>query len=224
MTTPSPQQPPRGPLDRLLALGTLPVAALALTGTLAAYITLVAFGNLTDFGTNREFVRHVLAMDTTFGDKDVMWRAVGSRLLQDLAYVAVIAWEVLAAVVLVTATVLWFRALRSRTEERTPYARYAKYARYERARRATTLGAVMLMLLFGLGFVAVGGEWFSMWQSSKWNGLDAAARNFTLAGFVLLLVHLPSAQWTEREREREQEPEPEQDTVTDVNSRDSARD
>lgn len=181
MTTPPPQRPRRGFLDRVLALGTLPVAALALTGTLAVYTALVAFGNLTDFGTNRQFVQHVLAMDTTFEDEDVMWRAIGSRTLHDVAYVGIIGWEVLAAVVLGTATVLWFRALRRRT--------------YERARRATTLGAVMLMLLFGLGFVAVGGEWFSMWQSEDWNGLDAAARNFVLAGFVLLLVHVPSAQW-----------------------------
>lgn len=182
MTMSAPQRPPRGLLDRVLTLGTLPVAALAMTGTLAVYISLVAFGNLTDFDTNQQFVRHVLAMDTTFGDEDVIWRAIGSRTLSDVAYVGVIVWEVLAAAVLVTATVLWFRALRRRS--------------YERARRATTLGAVMLMLLFGLGFVAVGGEWFSMWQSDKWNGLEAAARNFVSAGFVLLLVHLPSAQWT----------------------------
>lgn len=50
--------------------------ATLLTATVALYIALVAFGNITDFGTNQQFVRHVLAMDTTFKDDDLMWRAV----------------------------------------------------------------------------------------------------------------------------------------------------
>ena len=36
----------------------------------ALYILLVAFNNITDFGTNQAFVQHVFAMDTTnFGGK-----------------------------------------------------------------------------------------------------------------------------------------------------------
>ncbi|MCA6095721.1 DUF2165 domain-containing protein [Streptomyces sp. SCA3-4] len=162
---------------------TLPVAATVLTATVAVYITLVAFGNITDFGTNQEFVRHVLAMDTTFEDEDLMWRAVTDPALQDAAYVLIIVWETLAAALLIAATVLWVRGLR----------RYGPG--YGAARRATTLGLLMLMLLFGLGFMAIGGEWFAMWQSAKWNGLQAALRTFTLAGFVLILIHLPSPQW-----------------------------
>ncbi len=37
-----------------------------------------------------------------------------------------------------------------------------------------------------------------MWQSAKWNGLQAAVRTVTLAGFVLILIHLPSPQWLRR--------------------------
>ncbi|GAA0456328.1 DUF2165 domain-containing protein [Streptomyces stramineus] len=174
------------PAEGLLRLGVLPVAATALTATLALYTTLVAFGNITDFDTNREFVRHVLAMDTTFQDEDLMWRAVTSRTLQDAAYVAVIVWETLAALALLAGTALWIRGL---------VARGVRRAGYGSARRATTLGLVMLMLLFGMGFIAIGGEWFAMWQSSEWNGLSAAARNFMMAGFVLVLIHVPSPQW-----------------------------
>ncbi|MEV0598312.1 DUF2165 domain-containing protein [Streptomyces sp. NPDC050315] len=142
-----------------------------LTGTVALYMALVAFGNITDFDTNRAFVQHVLAMDTTFKDPDLMWRAITSRPLQDAAYIAIIAWETAAAAVLVVATVLW--ALRR-----------------ERARRLATLGLLMVLLLFGAGFLAIGGEWFAMWQSEDWNGLDAATRNVVLAGIALLVVQL----------------------------------
>ncbi|MEU7040928.1 DUF2165 domain-containing protein [Streptomyces varsoviensis] len=168
-------------IKRLGRLGTLPVAATVLTGTLALYIALVAFGNITDFGTNRDFVRHVLAMDTTFQDEDLMWRAIDSRTVQDIAYVAIIGWETLAALVLVAGTALWVRGLWR--------------GGFDRARRLSTLGLLMLMLLFGAGFLAIGGEWFAMWQSSKWNGLEPAGRNFVLAGFVLVVLHLPPQWW-----------------------------
>ncbi|WP_405972532.1 DUF2165 domain-containing protein [Streptomyces sp. NBC_00988] len=150
------------------------LAATLLTATVALYIALVAFGNITDFGTNQQFVRHVLAMDTTFKDDDLMWRAVSSRGLQDAVYVVIIVWETVAALVLGYGTWLWVR----RDDER--------------ARRFSTYGLLMLMVLFGAGFIAVGGEWFSMWQSKDWNGLEAATRVFLLSGVVLLVVQLPT--------------------------------
>lgn len=55
-----------------------------------------------------------------------------------------------------------------------------------------TYGLLMLMVLFGTGFIAVGGEWFSMWQSKDWNGLEAATRVFLLSGVVLLVAQLPA--------------------------------
>ncbi|MEV7190849.1 DUF2165 domain-containing protein [Streptomyces sp. NPDC093510] len=168
------------PAERMLAAGTLPVAAMLLTGTVALYIALVAFGNITDFGTNQQFVRHVLSMDTTFKDNGLKWRAVESTGLQDAAYVGIIAWETLAALVLGTSTVLWARALR-------------RPQGLPRARRAGSIGLLMILLLFGVGFIGIGGEWFAMWQSEAWNGLDAATRVVTLAGIVLIVTHLPSA-------------------------------
>ncbi|MFD3732639.1 DUF2165 domain-containing protein [Streptomyces sp. NPDC058632] len=153
--------------------GVLPLTATLLTASVALYMALVSFGNITDFGTNQEFVRHVLAMDTTFGDDDLMWRAITNEGLQDAAYVAIIVWETVAALVLAHGTWLWTR--RDHT----------------RARRVSTYGLLMVMLLFGGGFLAIGGEWFAMWQSEDWNGLDAATRAFVFSGVVLLVDQLP---------------------------------
>ncbi|MET9932438.1 MULTISPECIES: DUF2165 domain-containing protein [unclassified Streptomyces] len=175
--TRSPGASPAARRNRLLRLGTPSVAAAALTATVALHMALVAFGNITDFGTNQQFVRHVLSMDTTFEDPDLMWRAVESPTLQNAAYVAIIIWETLSAAVLLSATWLWITGLRRDA--------------YDRARAASTVGLVMVLLLFGAGFLAIGGEWFAMWQSSDWNGLDAAARNVALAAFTLLVVCLP---------------------------------
>lgn len=157
----------------------LPLAAAVLTGTVALYVSLVAFGNITDFDTNQQFVRHVLAMDTTFKDPDLMWRALTSHGLQDTAYLAIIAWETAAAAVLLAGTALWAVGLRR--------------GGFARARHVSTLGLLMVVLLFGVGFLAIGGEWFSMWQSKNWNGLEAATRNLTVAGIALVVIHLPGA-------------------------------
>ncbi|WP_030869167.1 DUF2165 domain-containing protein [Streptomyces sp. NRRL S-37] len=153
--------------------GALQLTATLLTASVALYMALVAFGNITDFGTNQDFVRHVLAMDTTFKDEDLMWRAITNEGVQDAAYVAIIVWETAAALVLVYGTWLWTRP------------------DHARARRVSTYGLLMVMLLFGAGFMAIGGEWFAMWQSEDWNGLDAALRVFVLSGVVLLVNHLP---------------------------------
>jgi predicted small integral membrane protein len=180
--------------DGLRSPRTLAAVSAVLTGTMALYIALVAFGNITDFGTNQQFVRHVLAMDTTFKDEDLMWRAIESTALQDAAYVAIIVWETLAALVLLAATALWGMSLRGDGS--------GSGSGIRRARRAGTVGLLMLMLLFGAGFIAIGGEWFSMWQSKSWNGLDAATRVFLLSGIVLVLTHLPSAERAGRDGPR----------------------
>ena len=175
MNTPSSTPRPRA-LHRLLDLGTLPVVCTVLTGLVALYILLVAFGNITDPDTNEAFVRHVLSMDTTFQDKDVMWRAITSKWIQDVGYVGIIVWESLTAVILVWATAAWVRALRT--------------GRFDRPRRLSTVGFLMFELLFLGGFITIGGEWFSMWQSKTWNGLDPAFRNSMVAAFALVLIHL----------------------------------
>ncbi|WP_020672865.1 DUF2165 domain-containing protein [Amycolatopsis nigrescens] len=167
----------------LYRLGGLSVVVAALTVITAVQMTLIVVGNITDFGTNQEFVQHVLAMDTTFRSPDTMWRAIESPGLANTAYLAIIVWEALCALVLLAACVAWVRAFTGR-------------APGERARRLASLGWLMQLVLFAGGFLVIGGEWFQMWQSEKWNGLESALRNVLVAGVALVLVHLP-----ERRRE-----------------------
>ncbi len=155
----------------------LPAAVTVLTGTTALQMTLVAVGNITDFGTNQDFVRHVLAMDTTFQSPNMMWRAITSPGLADAAYLAIIAWEVLTALVLICG---FIGCIRNHISGHAPSTAY----------KLSGLGWVMQLMLFGIGFLAIGGEWFQMWQSSKWNGLQAALPHIIIASFGLVLAHL----------------------------------
>ncbi|GAA0217129.1 DUF2165 domain-containing protein [Saccharothrix mutabilis subsp. mutabilis] len=132
---------------------------------------LVVLGNVTDYGTNRAFVEHVFAMDTTFQSPNTMYRAITNQTVVTIAYVLIIIWEAVTAVVLLAGFVAW---LRGRTVV---------------ARRLSSLGWVMQVLLFGGGFIVIGGEWFLMWQSKDWNGLTAAFQNFVVAAVGLILLH-----------------------------------
>ena len=177
-------------------LGALPFACAVVTAINGLYILLAAFGNISDFGTNLEFVRHVLAMDTTnFGaepgtslDPDVMWRAITASGVQTAAYIGIILCESAAALVLFYATVLWITSWRSRT--------------FEAPRRMASIGLLMLVILFMGGFIAIGGEWFQMWRSESWNGLQPAFQNSALALMGLILIHMPSSWWAEADEPR----------------------
>ena len=153
------------------------LAIVVLLGIEALYFSLVAFGNITDYYTNFAFVKGVMSMDTTFRDKDLMWRAVDNVALYHIAYIGIILWESATAVVCWVTTVLGARSLRSS-------------ASFERAQRLSVVGLLMSIVLWAGAFLTIGGEWFAMWQSEKWNGTEAALRNFTVSGIALVIVLL----------------------------------
>lgn len=131
---------------------------------IALWVSLVAFGNLTDYGSNWQFVRHVLAMDTIFPGAGIRYRAIHSPLLQHAAYALIIAVEALAG------ALCWIGAWRMWR------ARRADAAAFHRAKRIAVAGLSAGLLLWLGGFMAIGGEWFGMWMSTQWNGLESAFR------------------------------------------------
>ncbi len=157
---------------RLLArVGSLRAVVAVTVGFIALNMLLVVLGNITDYSTNEEFVKHVLAMDTTFGE-GLKWRAITSPAIVTVVYLVIILWEAIAAVLLTAGTVAYLRD------------------REDSARKFASAGLLMVVALFLGGFITIGGEWFAMWQSKDWNGITAALRMVTIAGFALVLVHL----------------------------------
>jgi predicted small integral membrane protein len=139
-------------------------AKLLLVGGLALLVSLVAFGNLTDYGSNFAFVHHVLAMDTIFPDATIRYRAITAPWLQHAAYALIIAIQ------LATAALLWAGAWRMWLRRRAPAALFV------RAKGLATAGLSLGVLLWLAGFMAIGGEWFGMWMSSQWNGIETSFR------------------------------------------------
>lgn len=153
---------------------------IALVAAMAFFFTLVAFGNLTDYNSNWQFVQHVLSMDTTFPDSDLHWRAVTDPTVQTIGYWLIIATEIAIAVI------LWLGSVRLLAAVRTDA--------FGRARNAAVVGLTLGLLLYAVGFVAVGGEWFAMWQSQTWNGQQKAFDFIAMIGAVLIVLLLPEGE------------------------------
>jgi predicted small integral membrane protein len=154
-------------------------AKLSLLAGIALLNTLIVFNNLTDFDSNYQFVRHVLMMDTTLHDRNAVGRALYSPAVHLAFYFCIIAWEMAAAILLWWGVARLLRALRSPAAE------------FNAAKRVPVIALTLSLLLWLVAFLAVGGEWFLMWQSPAWNGQEAAFRNFAVAGLVLLMLLQP---------------------------------
>jgi hypothetical protein len=59
---------------------------------------------------------------------------------------------------------------------------------------AGIVALTLSLLMWLIAFLAVGGEWFLMWQSKNWSGQEAAFRMFTVIGIVLVLLIQPDTE------------------------------
>jgi len=150
---------------------------IAMCLSLAAFALLCAADNVWDYGTNFDFVRHVLSMDTTFHDPLIMGRAVTVPPLWHAGYWLIIAGEALTGLLFaVGAWAMWI-------------ARYGSAGAFQRAKHWAIAGALAGFMVWFFGFMVVGGEWFAMWQSRIWNGQEGAFRFYLTLLAVLIFVN-----------------------------------
>lgn len=150
-----------------------------LCATLAAFALLVAADNLLDYGTNLAFVQHVLGMDTIFPGSALAWRAIRDPAWWQAGYALIILGEAAAGLLFLVGSVQLLRHLR------------APAHRFEAAKAWCVAGAAAGLAVWLLGFLVIGGEWFQMWQSPRWNGQDAAFRFAMVILAVLIFVNQP---------------------------------
>ncbi|MCR8843572.1 DUF2165 domain-containing protein [Paenibacillus sp. SC116] len=144
----------------------------------AVFVSLIALGNITDYNTNFQFVKHVLSMDTTFEGNTLMYRAITSPLFHHIGYILIIIAEVAVAVT------AWIGGIK--------LLRHAKAggANYHQSKSWAYISLGLAVSIWFFGFTTVGGEWFAMWMSSEWNGLAPADRIVSYIFGVLIFLSL----------------------------------
>jgi predicted small integral membrane protein len=146
---------------------------------LASFCLLVAFDNITDYGTNYLFVQHVMSMDTTFPGNKLMYRAITDPAIWQLAYGLIIAGEGVTGVLYLAGAIRLFQL------------RHAPGAAFNEGKALVIAASTLAFLVWFFGFMVVAGEWFAMWQSQTWNGQEAAFRFYMAVLGVLIFVALP---------------------------------
>jgi predicted small integral membrane protein len=152
-----------------------------LVWAIAFFSSLVVSNNLTDYDSNFSFVVHVLKMDTTFPGNRAMWRAIHSPSLHHATYWLIIFVEAVIAVV------CWMGGFRL-------FSSINDSSLFNKAKGLAIVGLTLGIILWFTGFITVGGEWFLMWQSEKWNGQEAAFRLVVIIGIVLLYLIQPDGE------------------------------
>jgi predicted small integral membrane protein len=158
------------------------IAKIVMVAAIAFFATLVAFGNVTDYWTNFAFVQHVMSMDTIFPNSAITYRAITSPALHHLAYVAIIATEI--AIAALCGIGAWNLLQRI----------WGSAAAFNGGKSIAVFGLLLGFLLWQVGFMTVGGEWFGMWESKTWNGIESAFHFVAVIAIVLVFVALPDGE------------------------------
>jgi predicted small integral membrane protein len=156
----------------------LRLAKIGCVATIALYMALVAFGNVTDYWTNFRFVSHVLSMDQLPPGSAIRWRALNSPIFHHAGYILIILTEIAIAALCAAGSFAMFVQLQTNAQS------------FHDAKWLAVAGLALTFVLFEGGFIAIGGEWFGMWQTPTWNGVESSFRVAVTALAVLIFVSL----------------------------------
>lgn len=146
--------------------------------SVALFCSLVVINNTTDYDSNFVFVEHVLSMDDTFAGNNGMWRSITTTWMHHVGYIAIIMTE--AAIALMCWAGGW-----------KLWCNRSDAVDFNRSKHLAMVGLTLGFSLWFVGFMVAGGEWFLMWQSSKWNGTESAAHFVIIIGIIMIFVNTP---------------------------------
>lgn len=152
-------------------------------GSLGLMSMLIFLGNTTDYNSNYQFVEHVMKMDTVFPNSRLLYRSIQQPWVYHTAYIFLIALELIIALLCIHGSRQMF------IKRREPAAVFFE------AKHRAVMGLGLGILLWFTGFEVIGGEWFAMWQSNTWNGLDSANRIILFKMLTLILLYLKEPEY-----------------------------
>ncbi|MFZ3280195.1 DUF2165 family protein [Pseudomonas sp.] len=133
---------------------------------LMAYISffglLVMIHNFTDYESNYTYVAHILSMDTTTANQNILYRAIESPLLHHRIYWFIITMEVIYTVLCMMGTYQLYRQVHASADE------------FHEAKKLSIMGIMVAIFIYYVCLQTVGVEWFDMDTSQTWNAKDWA--------------------------------------------------
>ncbi len=156
---------------------TIRLLKICLAASVAIYISMVALSNIFEYSINFNYLSQIMRMEHVF-EKVNIERAVFSPILHHAAFITIIIWEVISAVI------LWIGVIQSLKSIHDPIL-------FSKSKEMITIGLLLLLILFSLVFVAIGGQYFASWQSQTFNSVRAVTPYLSFVGLVTILWVLP---------------------------------
>ncbi len=149
-------------------------------GYIGLFAAMVALNNITDYASNFRLTQNVMGMETTFPHSRLRWRAVRAVGAHHVVYALIIALEAATGILCLWGAFELYAA------------RGAAVADFQAAKSIAFAGlATGFSVWFGL-FMIGAGQWFASWQSTQWNGQDAAFRFYMPIAVVFLILLQPA--------------------------------
>lgn len=138
------------------------------------YLGTVVLNNISDYDTNFKFVSMVAKMTDVFSAPKNDWRHVESEIVHHIFYIGIIIFEFLSSALLLFGAYKMYTSINGDMEV------------FSTTKRYSTLGYALGVFLWFFVFITIGGEWYLMWQSEKWNAQGNAF--FLTICFMLFLI------------------------------------
>jgi predicted small integral membrane protein len=155
------------------------LSKIALVASIGLLALIIVINNGTDYNANFRYIYHVLTMDTVFPDNQLTWRAIQDPILQRLAYGMIIVAEGAISLLCFLGTIRLLVNLKQPA------------ILFNQSKDIAIYGLTLAFLFWFVGFMVIGGEWFTMWQSADWNGQQPAFRLIGCVGIALLYLNQP---------------------------------
>src|ERR1700730_16678096 len=152
------------------------LAKISCVAAIAFYVALVALGNISDYWTIFAIVTEVPDMAAVPAASHIRWRAVTSPVLHHAGYILIIATEIATAALCALGAIAMARQVLAQAQP------------FHTAKSKAVAGLTLGFLLYEGGFVAVGGEWFGMWQARDLDAVQSAFRVLMTMLGVLIFV------------------------------------
>ena len=140
------------------------------------YMSIVALNNILDFNSNYEFIKHVLLMDTTFKNNQLLARSISSTEIHSIFYVSLITYEILTAMFGWLGTFIMLKNFNKSIKL------------FHNSKKFALIGLMLNLIMWFFAFNTIGGEWFLMWQSPQWNGVTVARSMFVVIFIIFIYV------------------------------------
>jgi predicted small integral membrane protein len=155
------------------------LSKIALVASVAWLLSLTVINNIGDYHTHFQVVKNIMSMKSVYLHNQDSWRAITTPSLHHLFYWIIIFWQAAAAILCWSGAYRCWQAIRNHANV------------FHQAKSLAISGLTLILLMWIVAVLGIGGQWFLMWQSELWNMQDTAFRMFTIVGIILVFLCLP---------------------------------